>query len=49
MGASQGAVRKKGRKNRKHGRNKRKPSFMRWKARAAAGKTVKALRAARRA
>ena len=28
-----GIVRKAGKKNRKHGRNKRKPSFLRWKAR----------------
>lgn len=34
-------VRKKGRKNRKHGRNKRKPSFMRWKDRAARGDRLK--------
>ena len=29
----EGVVRKKGKKNRKHGRKKRKPSFQRWKAR----------------
>ena len=28
-----GVVRKQGKKNRKHGRKKRKPSFIRWKKR----------------
>lgn len=46
---AEGQVRKKGKKNRKHGRKKRRPAFARWKARFNAGKGLKHRRMARQA